>query len=115
MKTTKELSEGTKLLQAKAKQVKENFSDLLLNENVTMNSLIVEIYKIETGAEKFETFKTWKENGMMVKKGEKGFPVFSRPSKAIKEEQGKNTEGERSYFFTAYLFNELQVQPIEQK
>ena len=114
MKTTKELSEGTKLLQAKAKQVKENFSDLLKGD-VTINSLIVEIYKIETGAEKFETFKTWKENGMMVKKGEKGFPVFSRPSKAIKEEQGKNTEGERSYFYTAYLFNETQVQPIEQK
>lgn len=114
MKTTKELSEGTKLLQAKAKQVKENFSDLLKGD-VTINSLIVEIYKIETGAEKFETFKTWKDSGYMVKKGEKGFPVFSRPSKAIKEEQGKSTEGERSYFYTAYLFNETQVQPIEQK
>jgi len=37
-----------------------------------------------------------------VKKGEKGFPVFSRPSKSLKEEQGKNTEGEKSYFYESF-------------
>jgi hypothetical protein len=102
------------ILATKQKEIKANFSDLL-SQGITFNQILVESYKIETGATEFKTFKAWKESGMIVKKGEKGFPVFSRPSKAIKEEQGKNTEGERSYFFTAYLFNELQVQPIEQK
>jgi hypothetical protein len=99
------------ILAQKQKEIKANFSDLL-SQGVTFNQILVESYKIETGANIFKTFKVWKEEGYKVKKGEKGFPVFSRPSKNIKEEQGKNTEGEKSYFFTAYLFNELQVEAI---
>ena len=99
------------ILAQKQKEIKANFSDLLA-QGVTFNQILVESYKIETGANIFKTFKVWKEEGYKVKKGEKGFPVFSRPSKSLKEEQGKNTEGEKSYFFTAYLFNELQVKSI---
>lgn len=95
-------------------EIKANFADLLA-AGVTYNQIIVEGYKLETGAETFKTFKQWKSDGFLVCKGEKGYPVFSKPSTKLKEERGINTEGERAYFFTAYLFNEKQVKPIENK
>lgn len=76
-----------------------------------MNEMLILQYKAETGATIFRTFKQWKEQGFSVKKGEKGFPIFSRPISAIKAEQGKDSSPEESKFFgTCYLFHENQVE-----
>jgi len=89
--------------------IKTNYSDLLA-QGITFNQILVEMYKIETGAENFKTFKKWKEEGYKINKGEKGFPVFSKPSTKLKEERGQHIEeGEKARFFVAYLFNEKQV------
>jgi hypothetical protein len=89
--------------------IKSNYSELL-TQGVTFNQILVEMYKIETGANIFKTFKQWKEEGYKVNKGEKGYPVFSKPSTKLKEERGQEIgEGEKARFFTAYLFNENQV------
>jgi hypothetical protein len=97
------------ILKEKHSFIKTNYSDLLA-QGVTFNQILVEIYKIETGAEDFKTFKKWKEEGYKINKGEKGFPVFSKPSTKLKEERGQEIgEGEKARFFTAYLFNENQV------
>jgi hypothetical protein len=101
----------TELLEKRA-IIKSNFADLLAG-GITYNQIIVEQYKIETGCNIFKTFKQWKIEGFKVIKGSKGFPVFSKPSTKLKEEQGKEIkEGERSFFFTAYLFNESQVEKV---
>jgi hypothetical protein len=75
-----------------------------------VNQWLINYYKRTTGAEIFRTFSEWKKDGYHVTKGEKGFPVFSRPVGVIKQEAGKEaTEQELSRFGTAYLFNERQV------
>ena len=75
-----------------------------------VNEWLIAYYKRTTGAEIFKTFGDWKKEGFFVTKGEKGFPVFSRPIGKIKEEKGQEaTDQEFSRFGTAYLFNNKQV------
>lgn len=83
----------------------------LLMPGMSMNELLVETYKAQTGAKFFRTFNQWKQAGYSIIKGSKGFPVFSRPIGTIKEEKGHNDINPDLYkvFGTCYLFNELQV------
>jgi len=69
-----------------AELVKRKYS-ALIQQGVNVNTLIVAEYQEATGAQDFRTFKDWKEEGLIVKKGEKGFPVFSKPIKAKKDEK----------------------------
>lgn len=84
-----------------------------------INKILIAYYEIETGCKIFKTFNGWLEAGKVVKKGEKGHPIFSRPLGKIKEEAGKEATAEDFTFFgTCYLFTENQVQdsgrePIE--
>lgn len=78
-----------------------------------VNPLLISFYQLETGCTDFRTFKAWKEAGYMVRKGAKGYPIFSRPIGKIKEEKGLTTnEGDYSHFGTCYLFNESQVDKV---
>lgn len=87
------------------------FNPAFLSGTLSMNEILVETYKAETGCTQFKTFKTWRELGYKIKKGSKGFPIFSRPIGVIKEEKGKQaSEDEFKYFGTCYLFNESQVE-----
>ena len=82
--------------------------------NGTVNEYILSIYKKQTGAITFRTFKGWKDAGFSVKKGEKGYPVFSRPIGVIKSEKNKEADSEDfKRFGTAYLFNEFQINKHE--
>lgn len=83
----------------------------LLLPGVTMNELLVQSYKAQTGAKFFRTFKEWKSEGYTILKGSKGFPVFSRPIGVLKEIKGQDGISPDLYkmFGTCYLFNELQV------
>jgi antirestriction protein ArdC len=82
----------------------------LITETLSMNDILLIQYKAETKATTFKTFKQWKETGKVVKKGERGYPVFSRPIGVIKAEKGKEARPEENkYFGTCYLFNENQV------
>jgi len=88
-----------------AKALKPNLGEM------SMNEMLVHTYKVQTGATFFRTFKAWKELGFFVKKGEKGFPIFSRPIGVIKTENGKEANQEDySRFGTCYLFHENQVE-----
>jgi len=51
----------------------------VLPVDMSMNEYLVHLYKVQTGCITFRTFKAWKELGFFVRKGEKGFPIFSRP------------------------------------
>jgi len=73
--------------------------------------------KIIYGLEKLElkTFKKWKEEGFIVKKGEKGFVFFSAPRVATKKVEmanGGNFEAKEERFFTCHLFSKEQVEAI---
>ena len=99
-----------------AEIIKGKYSELLA-AGLKVNDLILMEYQQATGANTFQTFKQWKDQGMKVKKGEKGFPIFSKPiQKKAKEEEGEQDEKKGpKYFHTAYLFHEGQVEPMTEK
>jgi len=88
----------------KAHEIRAKYSELLAM-GATFNEILVAEYKKETNAQEFKTFARWKNEGYKVKKGSKGLPAFSQPVKGNEEEAKK-------FFFTAYLFNENQVEKI---
>jgi hypothetical protein len=81
-----------------------------------VNKLLLAYYNIETGQTDFKTFKTWMKEGLIVRKGEKGYPIFSRPIGKIKEDQGKEaTASDYKHFGTCYLFHAGQVEERQSK
>ncbi len=91
-----------------------------------VNSIIKQWYindiKKELGIKEdieFKTFKQWKDEGKLVKKGEKGFTVWTRPlnSKKIEGEIKKgtrkpgeiSTEDFSNFYGMAYIFHNYQV------
>jgi hypothetical protein len=102
------MSEHRQQLISVTKQLKETLEPT--QSNGSFNTYILEMYKAQTGATTFKTFKQWKDEGYLIIKGSKGFPVYSRPISKIKEERGlQPNEQEGKYFGTAILFNEHQV------
>lgn len=58
-------------------------------------------------AGEYNTFKGWKDKGLIVKKGSKGFAVWGRKRKFKKK---GDDDGVYSAFPLAYIFNENQVE-----
>jgi hypothetical protein len=97
-----------------------------------LNDIIVGHYSHEAGQhpQDFKTYLGWKEDGYQVKKGEKGYPVWSRPKKqsmtgAYKKSNPSEArsappsevlgQDEFSFYGMAYLFHVGQVEKSELK
>jgi hypothetical protein len=83
----------------------------------TINEALVnELYKdIESDVKVFKTFKGWLDAGFIVKKGSKGYKVWSNPIRAKAKEDVPNPEPNKepkSYklFGLAYIFSNQQVE-----
>lgn len=77
-----------------------------------------ELLKVHYGIDKKElgTFKQWFQKGLVVKKGEKGFPIWTAPLKGHKKveaENGEKVESDKTYkfFSVCFVFTNDQVQP----
>jgi len=80
-----------------------------------LNHFIKKIYNLENS--ELKTFKAWKAEGFVVKKGEKGFVFFSAPrvtTKKVETANGGNFEAKEERFFTCHLFSSSQVEAIAQ-
>lgn len=84
-------------------------------------AIINEFYKDDKNIE-FNTFKGWKEKNLIVKKGSKGFSIWSKPIKNKKENaeskqdvKQETEENGRKFFGMAYLFSNAQVEPLNAK
>jgi hypothetical protein len=85
-------------------------------QNCKVNDLLIAMYakQIGCGTSDFNTFYGWKLKGFKVKKGEKGFAIWSRPKDTIKEEKtGQKAEDENKFFGLAYMFHKGQVEAVE--
>jgi len=77
----------------------------------SLNDFLKVDYREQTGAETFATFEQWKAQGKSVKKGERGFPIWSKPRKVeVKTETGTQTV---TRYSLAYIFHEGQVRENE--
>lgn len=71
-------------------------------------------YYAEQGHTTLNSYKRWKEQGFQVKKESKALLMWGNPQPIKKQgEQSKPKEGEEDTFFPlAYVFSNLQVEPI---
>jgi hypothetical protein len=86
-------------------------------QGVKVNDLLIEMYAKQLGCSKSDlnTFFGWKEKGFRVKKGEKGYAIWSRPKDIIREEKtGQPAEDETKFFGLSYMFHRGQVETITQ-
>jgi len=107
--TRAEKKELLKFLSMEAKEIIELNA---LDKNI--NSVLIDFYKNETHQE-FKTFKGWIFEGYKVKKGEKGFFVWSKKLKGTEKGETAEDDKDFKFFGIAYIFSNAQVQPIKQK
>lgn len=84
----------------------------------TLNACLEVIYREQTGQTEFHTFNDWKAKGFIVRKGEKGFMLWSTPKTFTFETGAMDAKGEPEKesierFALAYVFHAGQVRPIE--
>lgn len=95
-----------KTLSATAKTlVQEGIAD-------SINEALIEIYKTDGKGEIFKPFNTWLAEGFRVKKGEKALFLWGKKRTGKPQDQ---EEGEYKFFPIAYVFSDLQVEPLENK
>lgn len=75
-----------------------------------INEALIEMYSTEEHTE-FNTFKGWKEKGFSVKKGEKGFFVWSKKLKATEKTESSEEDKEFKFFGIAHIFSNAQIEP----
>jgi hypothetical protein len=82
----------------------------------TINEVIQRSYEITTGQNIWNSFHGWKVNGYTINKGERGFPVWSRPAGKQTEESDEadteDTETKPNHWASyrvAYIFHAGQV------
>jgi len=76
----------------------------------TVNEAVIETcYKSEEH-QVFKKFHEWKDEGKKIKKGSKGFPVWSRPLDIKKDEKHPDLEKDIKYYPICYLFSNSQVE-----
>jgi hypothetical protein len=81
----------------------------------SVNEGLVDIYSKE-GHTEIHSFKHWLTLGKVVKKGEKALLLWGEPRKAGKQEkpeQQTSEDDEYKFFPLAYVFSQLQVEPLK--
>lgn len=71
------------------------------NSGQEVNKAILSTWKATTGATVFKTAQDWKKEGKWIRRGEKGYPVFSQPTKL--------NENGRPVYTIGFLFHEGQL------
>ena len=84
----------------------------------TLNACLEVIYREQTGQTEFHTFNDWKAKGFIVRKGEKGFMLWSTPKTftidtKLMDEKGEPVKESVERFALAYVFHAGQVRLIE--
>ena len=109
---------------------------LAIESQTSINAALLHIYAEETGKtpQDFKTFDSWKAQGFLVKKGAKGFAIWSRPqtvtrNQAISDNTISTTKKGKKRLETPisqqdtditfcpimYLFHDGQVEKVERR
>ncbi len=76
----------------------------------TINKAILHHYQtLHPDITEFNSFKQWISTGYKVKKGQKGFPIWTKP---MQKGENNDTENPYKFFGMCYLFSNLQVEKI---
>lgn len=66
-------------------------------------------------AGEYNLFGEWKKKGLCVRKGEKGYAIWSRKRKMKKTDHETGDQSEFSAFTLAYIYHEYQVEKMTRK
>jgi len=93
--------------------------------SLRINDMIMLLYQKKAGTEDFRTFSAWLQAGFKIKKGERGWIIWGQkrsapvPGQSVgaglapgHPQQVDEMTAEYKFFPTCYLFNENQVEPI---
>lgn len=105
----KDRAEKKELLKLFSQQAKAIIELNALDKNV--NAVLIDMYTNEEHQE-FKTFKGWLQEKKKVKKGEKGFFVWSKKLNVPDKTEGAEEDKEFKFFGIAYLFSNAQVTDI---
>ncbi|WP_092171894.1 ArdC family protein [Cyclobacterium xiamenense] len=109
------LSNEAKELRDDMAEAAETADEALFWASRTVNYMLLNHMYDTDGAEEFNTFKQWKEQGATIKKGSKAFLVWGQPvgKQRAKEAQQRGQEApeedEYRFFPICYLFSDRQV------
>jgi hypothetical protein len=109
------LSNEAKELRDDMAEAAETADEALFWASRTVNYMLLNHMYDTDGAEEFNTFKQWKEQGASIKKGSKAFLVWGQPvgkqraQEAQQKGQDAPEEDEYRFFPICYLFSDKQV------
>lgn len=106
----KDRTEKKQLLKILSIQAKEIIELQGLDKNI--NAVLIDMYTNEKH-QVFKTFKGWMQEKKKVKKGEKGFFVWSKKLKATDKTESAEDNKEFKFFGIAYLFSNAQVEELK--
>lgn len=122
LKQSKSTIEAKKELVSLSKKAKEH-ADFILRktgEVLTINQVLILMYRQKSGCKDFKTFNEWSSKGFKILPGSKSFRVWARPRNAPRHSDDSpsmksSAETEDTYKFwpTCCLYNESQVEPRE--
>lgn len=93
-------------------------------EDMSVNDVLLMMYREKVGAGDFKTFRDWKAEGFKVRAGEKAFRIWGQPLKAKKAQEDEGQESEPSeggdkegkkykLWPMCCLFHVSQVEPMD--
>lgn len=108
------MTEAMKLKRATLKELSSSAAILVKTGAFdTINKALVAMYA-EQGHTEIHSFKQWLAFGKVVKKGEKALLLWGEPVNGNKQETEATTEDDENKFFPlAYVFSNLQVEPLK--
>lgn len=88
--------------------------ELGTTEEAKVNDVLLEMFSSKEHST-FSTFNGWKAKGFQVRKGQKGFFIWSAPIKGKKKQEtdGEEEQGSFKFFGLAHIFSNAQVDPVE--
>ena len=109
------MTEEMKAKRATLKELSSSVADAVESgEFPTINEALVALYA-QQGHTEIHSFKHWLTLGKVVKRGEKALLLWGEPKKTGKQEKEEGSDDEEYKFFPlAYVFSQLQVQPLNE-
>lgn len=116
-KDAKGIKEKRKILTTYTKQVRQQQELDMGLAKFTVNEILQTIYKKDTEAKTFKTFKGWQKEGKRVIEGQKAWCLWTKPlvakeqeNKSFRYDYAKENETSDAVFFIAHVFSDLQVE-----
>lgn len=108
----KERRDALKAQSVAARDYRDNSREFAEGEEeVTINTCIMELFHSDINREDLNTFNGWLDEGLAVRKGETSINLWGR-RRTVKQD---DSDDEYKFWPLVYLFHRSQVEPVKKK